>query len=275
MQELTSIAGLAVTVAGARLHFHEAMTPARLSVRRAADLAAVWRDAPASPQNPELYAAYWGSLRAADEPAFRQHRLDHVYVLIHPGVYGGEYFKTQGHYHPPLDAASPGHPELYHVLAGRGLFLLQRAVPPHWQVQEAIVIDVTPDDVIVVPPNYGHLTVNYGEKPLVFEAFLADNLSPVTTPYRERRGGACYCLATADGPQVIANPLYGPDLVVRRVKAPAWQRASATPEDAFYRSVVRQLERFTWLRDPAAFDAVRIAQDLGLATDLLYAEDVA
>jgi len=112
-----------------------------------------------------------------------------------------------------------------------------------------------------VPPNYGHLTVNYGGEPLVFEAFMAEKLAPATIPYRDRRGGAIYCLATASGPQVVPNPNYHALPKVREVAPLSWS-ISTGANDAFYDAIVGQLDDFAWLYEPRTFDATRIEQVL-------------
>lgn len=260
MDALRARAGVAADLRDLRLYFDEPMTPARLSVRTIGDLAAVWRDPlDAAQANSEIYAVYWGAVRASDAGLFQAQGLDHAYVIIEPGVYVSEYYKTQGHYHPPINGTALGEPELYHVLAGRGLFLLQCALPPDWTVGDVIAAEVEPGSVVIVPPNYGHLTVNWGNEPLVFEAFLSPDVEPSTPSYRERRGGACYCLATPDGPRIVPNERYGALPQARRDKPWQWPADASQP---FYSAIVGQLARFPWLRFPERFDLERITADL-------------
>jgi glucose-6-phosphate isomerase, archaeal len=264
MQDLTERAGLAVAIEDGRLQFNEPVTTPRLSVRIRSNLDLVWHQQPLDAADPELYSVYWGAVPCADETTFSGQDLDHTYVLIRPGTWEGEYYKTQGHYHPPMRANRLGHPELYHVLAGEGLFLLQRAAPPDWQVDDVMVLDVKPGSIVVVPPNYGHLTCNYGAGPLVFEAFLANGLQPVTTSYQARRGGAAYCLQVPEGPRVEPNPHYGQLPEIQRTSAWTWPLATA---GAFYATVTRHLEQFTWLREPDSFNLKDVQNSLiGLAS---------
>ena len=260
MNDLKTRAGIAVDLRDLRLHFDEPMTPARLSVRTIRDLAAVWCD-PLDPAqaDAEIYTVYWGAVRADDAALFHEQGLDHAYVIIKPGVCGAEYYKTQGHYHPPINGTALGEPELYHVLAGRGLFLLQSALPPDWTVGDIIAAEVEPGSVVIVPPNYGHLTINWGQEPLVFEAFLSPEVEPSTASYRERQGGACYCLATAKGPRMAPNERYGVLPPARRDVPWKWLADTGMP---FYSAIAGHLPRFTWLRCPERFDLERIAADL-------------
>jgi oxalate decarboxylase/phosphoglucose isomerase-like protein (cupin superfamily) len=275
--DLSAVAGIAVTLRDSRLSFHEPVTPPRVSIRHRSDLSQVWRapvdHRPAGP-DPELYTAYWGVVRESDAAALRARGLDHVYVVIRPGVQGDEYFKTQGHYHPPAAGSTLGAPELYQVLAGRGLFLLQHARPPYDVVDDVQLVVAQAGDVIVVPPDYGHLTANLGPDPLVFEAFLPAVLDPETAPYRARRGGAYYCVAAGGGPQYLANERYVPLPEARRTAPLHWPvPPSVAPADPpagaasglpaggappLYRSVASRLDDFTWLSDPDRFDLASV-----------------
>jgi glucose-6-phosphate isomerase len=258
MNDLTKQAGVAIKMSDLRFEFGEPVTPNRLSVRRRGDLAAVWCDPDCmEAADGELYAVYWGATRLTDGPAFQTLGLDHAYVMIKPGLCGTEFYKTQGHYHPPLAGTALGQPELYHVLTGSGLFVLQRALPPDWYVDDLIVAQVEPGSVVIVPPNYGHLTINWGQEPLVFEAFLAAGLETETAPYREKRGGACYCLTGEPGPRVVPNERY------ERLPPVRWERPWQWPTGrSFYGAVVSELVDFTWLRTPAQFDLAGVQAHL-------------
>ena len=250
MQELAERVGLGVVVDNNRLQFKDPVIEPRLSVRTRSSLEAVWREPSRDLDDPELYSVYWGTVLLGDEEHYRQQDIDHTYVLICPGAWQGEFFKTQGHYHLPMGANRLGHPELYHVLAGQGLFLLQHAAPPDWSVDEVCLIDVHPGSIVVVRPNDGHLTINTGAEPLVFEAFLANGLQPVTQPYQARRGGAVYCLQMPAGMQIVPNEHYSHLPAFQQLRVPNLDLASAGP---FYRSVTMHLEGFSWLREPDTF----------------------
>src|SRR5208283_4184895 len=66
----------------------------------------------------------------------------------------GEYVKTKGHYHP-ADPAGTGYPELYDVTEGRALFLIQSRT-----LDDVILISAETGARVVIPPGYGHITIN-------------------------------------------------------------------------------------------------------------------
>ncbi|WP_301664617.1 glucose-6-phosphate isomerase family protein [Methanoculleus frigidifontis] len=82
-------------------------------------------------------------------------------TVIPPGAVGGEYVKTKGHYHP-LTPAGIGYPELYQVLAGEAHYLLQRK-----NLRDVVVVTAKAGEFVLIPPGYGHVTVNPGKENLV------------------------------------------------------------------------------------------------------------
>lgn len=265
MTDLTAIAGFPVTLAGLRLTFHEPVTSARLAIRKSSDQRQFWRDdPPEAEEDRELLAAYWGIARAEDEEAFRAKGLEHVYALMLPGFCGREFLKTPGHYHAPVAPSGMATPEIYQVLTGRGLFLLQRSEHPCDVVDDVIAVEAAAGELVVVPPDYGHMTANLGNEVLVFEAFLIAGVQPLAEPYAQRRGGAYYCVASGDGtPKLIPNNRYDRLPPARRLEPLRWPVPPRGAEQrAFYRSFVSRMDDYGWITDPAKYDPARIADVL-------------
>lgn len=254
MIDLSKIAGLDLSITDDwKLIFGEPMSSVRESVRQIDSLAAVWMD-PTVRGEEDIYSVYWGACRAADQAIFQRHKLDHAYVMLLPGCYGQEYAKTQGHYHPPIAGKDVSTPELYKVLHGHGCFLLQHSSPPYSKVGDVVLIEVSPGDVLHVAPGYGHLTVNWGAEPLVFEAFLATDLATTTEPYRARRGGTHYVIRGAEGPEVVTNEHYEYLPSLRRCHSSDLQRWEEVWGSLLYTRVVHHPGDFVFLSDPSQFD---------------------
>lgn len=252
MRDLSRIAGVNLALTDDwKLLFGEPMSSIRESVRQIDSLAAVWMN-PTVHGERDIYRVYWGSYRAADKTIFQRYKLDHAYVVLFPGCYGQEYAKTQGHYHPPVAGKSASSPELYKVLHGHGCFLLQRSSPPYSKIDDVVLVEVSPGDVFHVAPDYGHLTVNWSNEPLVFEAFLAADLTAITEPYRVRRGGTHYVVRGAAGPEVIPNERYKALPPLRRRSS--FQDWEETWDELLYPRVVHHPENFVFLLDPSQFD---------------------
>ena len=91
----------------------------------------------------------------------REQNIRYDITIIPPGMLGREYIKTAGHYHPLVPGGSVTYPELYEVLEGEALYLLQRQ-----DLGDVVAINASAGDKVLVPPNYGHITINGSNKKL-------------------------------------------------------------------------------------------------------------
>lgn len=118
-----------------------------------------------------------------------EHNYRYDITIIPPACIGEEYIKTFGHYHPVIDETGLSYAEIYEVLKGEALYILQRVEGK--KVLDAIAIFAREGDKVIIPPNYGHVTVNPGEKVLEMANWVARNFSSIYEPFRKMRG-ACY-----------------------------------------------------------------------------------
>jgi len=107
-------------------------------------------------------------------------------TVIPPAVIGGEYVKTKGHYHPE-NPAGVGYPELYQVFAGEAHYLLQQK-----DLSDVVVVKAHAGEFVLVPPGYGHVTINPGAEVLVMANLVSTRFSREYGVYEELRGGAYY-----------------------------------------------------------------------------------
>lgn len=77
-------------------------------------------------------------------------------TTIPPKMLGQEFVKTKGHYH------IGGYQELYIVLEGEGIFLMQKK--GDGTIQDVCYVKATKGDCVLVPSFYGHVTINPGLK---------------------------------------------------------------------------------------------------------------
>ncbi|MCX6693766.1 MAG: glucose-6-phosphate isomerase [Methanomicrobiales archaeon] len=122
-----------------------------------------------------------------------------------------EYVKTKGHYHP-VNAAGVGYPEVYEVLAGEALYLLQRR-----DLSDVVVIPARAGARIVIPPGYGHVTINSGDHSLVMSNLVSSAFTSQYAEYEELCGAAYYVW---DDGRYTKNPAYPPNTpLVRTIRA--------------------------------------------------------
>ena len=132
------------------------------------------------------------SLTPTDADTIKRHRLRYDMTIIPPLQMGLEFVKTYGHYHPRVNPKW-GHtyPEVYEVLDGEAHYLLQRAQNEH-SVDEVILVKATRGDKVIVPPNYGHVTINPLEKTLKMANWVSRSFESLYEPYTQLHGGAYY-----------------------------------------------------------------------------------
>jgi glucose-6-phosphate isomerase len=158
-------------------------------VRKASDLKPVLAFPEALKEDFDAYYMFRDSFKTDEEAEIiRNAGLRYDYTVIPPNNIGGESIKTYGHYHPEVVRGFT-YPEVYQVLEGEALFILQK--PSNGKIEDVIVVEGKKWDTVIIPPNYGHVTINPTESDLITANWVYRNFSSIYEPYTKRRG-ACY-----------------------------------------------------------------------------------
>ena len=190
--DLSRIAGFPLTLkADGTLDFGQEAVAPEPSERLLKDMTQVLLY-PSSTGPDPLYLMYRATGLKADQRRIRTQNLRYDITVIYPGQIGSEYVKTMGHYPPPVPGQPWTYPEVYQVLWGKGHYLLQRGGEVTGEVEDFIVADYEQGDILIVPPFYGHVTVNPGEEPLVMANWVSADFSSVYEPVLLRKGLAYY-----------------------------------------------------------------------------------
>ncbi|NYT06961.1 MAG: glucose-6-phosphate isomerase [Methanomicrobiales archaeon] len=175
-------------------------------VRTIEDMGPVLAD-PSCRERGPLYFMYRDlALAPQDRTWLADHHIRYDITVISPRDLCGELAKTKGHYHPISPTGIP-YPEIYEVLEGSAHYLLQKR-----DLSDIIVVAAGVGDLVVVPPGYGHVTINAGRSDLVMANLVSSAFSSEYDEYERLRGGAYYELS---GGKVVKNPAY-PDLPLPR-----------------------------------------------------------
>jgi glucose-6-phosphate isomerase len=131
--------------------------------------------------NPELYYMY-RDLKEKDG-------LRYDITIIPPQMMGREFVKTKGHEH----IGSFG--EIYIVLEGKGIYLIQKYSPSKKEKEEKIedvrAIAAEKGDIIVIPSYYGHVTINPSSETLKTANWISPHCCSSYQLFEEKKG-ACY-----------------------------------------------------------------------------------
>ena len=198
-------------------------------------------------KNTELYYMYRDLSRNEKEhEAIKSKKLRYDITVIPPQMLGKEYVKTAGHYHPNVPGASVSYAELYQVLEGEANYLLQRM--EGGSIEDVVVVEAKAGDIILVPPGYGHITINSSDKVLKMANWVSGEFSSMYEPIKEHAGAAYYLLEKG----YVPNPKYTKAPPIRHLKpADASILGLAKGEDMY--NLVNDLGKLDFLKSPQLY----------------------
>lgn len=165
-------------------------------------------------KNFELYYMYRDLAENKEEyDKIFANNLRYDITIMFPKMLGKEFNKTVGHDHPIVPGTSITYPELYEVLEGEAIFLLQDSEDD--KIKDVFAIKAKPGNKIIIPPNYEHLIINASNKDLktcnwVCRAFGSN----IYKPFKLRHGFSYYATKNKGEIEWIKNENYAlvPDL---------------------------------------------------------------
>ncbi len=125
----------------------------------------------------ELYYMY----RGVEE----KNGLRYDITVIPAKMLGNEFVKTKGHYHVGA------YPELYTVLEGEAIYLLQKK-NAKGEIEDVFAVRVKKGECAIMPPFYGHVTINASKtQDLKMANWISPNCKSEYSDF-EKLQGACY-----------------------------------------------------------------------------------
>lgn len=126
--------------------------------------------------NFELYYMYRGIKE--------KNNLRYDITIIPAKMLGKEFVKTKGHYHIGQ------YQELYIVLEGEAIYLAQKQ-KNNEEIEDVYAVKARKNEVVIIPPYYGHITINPSDKKLEMANWVSKNCQSNYQPILEK-GGGCY-----------------------------------------------------------------------------------
>lgn len=204
-------------------------------IRTIEDMLPVLSD-PACRSRGPLYLMYRDlAMNHQDRLWLSGNRLRYDITVIRPIDLCGEKAKTKGHYHP-INRSGAGYPEVYEVLEGRAHYLLQRC-----DLASVVMVRAEKGDLVLVPPFYGHVTINAGSGDLVMANLVSSAFASEYAEFERRRGAAYY--ECSDG-RIVKNPLYGPVTNLRMEDAGELSKDSGLPGCGLYDMIGNEILGF-------------------------------
>lgn len=260
MKDLTPISGLTLKFDPQSYQYEvgpEVREPSE-ATRSADEIRKVLLDPKA--ELPEII--YWmlRDLGGKDLPDFKQTAgLRYDISIFRSDHFGPEFMKTSGHYHPIIPGGNIAWPEVYEIVDGKALYVLQKVNnidldPDEVVVEDVIIVEGHAGDKVIMPPDYGHVTINDLTVPLVMSNWVSSAFKSVYGKVEAAHGFAYYYLHGDGSPRWVKNPTYEKPLpplrkaIVKEV--PSLGLTKATP---LFDACAADPSKFLWLNDPASF----------------------
>lgn len=202
-----------------------------------------------SQQNFELYYMYRDLYKnESDHKTIKQNNLRYDITIIPPKMLGCEFIKTSGHYHPIIDKSPLSYTEVYQVLEGKAIYLLQKLKPDNESIEDFIVIRAEKGDNVIVPPNYGHTTINESKEILKMANWVCSDFSSEYGLIKKMKGMA-YFLTTKG---FIKNLEYKSVPKIRELKPANFSEYGFEKGIDMY-NLIKTPEKLKFLKTPADF----------------------
>ena len=173
-----------------------------------------------------LYFMYRDLSKSAEDGQWlREQGLRYDITVIPARTLCGEYVKTKGHHHPANGRGIP-YPEIYEVREGSAHYLLQTR-----SADDVILVQAGPGDRVIVPPGYGHVTINPGEATLVMANIVSTRFESDYSVYERFRGAAYFEIAEDS---LMKNPRYPSAAGVRVMHAADQKGPGSLPACQLY-----------------------------------------
>lgn len=205
-----------------------------------------------------IYTVHRNVARHEDSGRIAAAGLRYDITVIPPGSFAGrkkEFFRTAGHYHPLAPGGEIAYPEVYEVLIGRAYWLLQRpdAGNPA-MLEEVYLVEAGPGEKAVMPPGFGHLSINVRAEPLVLANWIADSFAYDYAPYRRARGGGYWALEgeTPDTVEFELNTNYARVAELKKLRPREAPSLGLLRSQPLY-GLADNLEKLRFLSDPRPF----------------------
>jgi glucose-6-phosphate isomerase len=255
MKDLKLKSGLSVKLLDIGLTYDQNEFPVEPKVRTYIEAKDVYLEKEAEEQ--DLYYMYRYFEKEKDAEIFEKNNAEYDLTLIKSGRIGPELIKTAGHYHEYVPDTDITYPELYEVISGKIEYLIQTKPDAENNV-DVVIITAEEGDKIVVPPNYGHISINVGDEPAVSSNLQRRDL-PANADYESFKvsnGGALY--RTKTGWENNRNYVIASLKKVAPKEKPDWGLEKNKP---LYTAFIENPAKFKWLMEPNNFDFTDIWEE--------------
>lgn len=210
---------------------------------------------PSYDKKDEMYYDFYKAIvRNSDKEVFTSRELRYDSTVIFAGTANGEFKKTAGHFHMPIPGKTCSYPELYSVINGTAVFVMQKVdnyeTTDTMTVEDLVLAVVHPGETIVIPPNYGHCTVNISDETLVFINLVAEDSHNYYDGVKASVGMSAYVFKDGDSFTVRKNPNYKFNCEPRITAPTDCPELGIVAGKTAYDAYLENPDLFLYLKDP-------------------------
>lgn len=240
------------------LSFHNGLSCAGRGSKKAGDLKGLFYDETKLNENVHCYDFYRDIVFEKDRRLFKKYDYRYDITAIMPGTVNQEYKKTSGHYHGYIDGQTYTFPEIYEVINGEVIFFLQKVSnfdkeEEEPKIEKIKAVHVKAGQAIIIPPFYGHCSVNVGTSVLYFSNIAVVSCPMHYEPMKRKHGLGYYILKNGTNFKFVANPYYTQLPELQLVVPTDCPELGITFGKPVYQEFIVHPEKFEFLRNPEPF----------------------
>lgn len=194
------------------LEFNNGLTCGGSSKKYAGQMVGLLKDSMNLKEAEYMYSAYRNIAFPEHEKKFEKYDFRYDITAIQPGTVNGEYKKTSGHYHGYIENDVHTYAEVYEVIKGEIIFILQKVMNfdknEEPAIEEIKVVHVKAGQAIIVPPYYGHGSVNPTDKVSMFSNIAVVSCPLLYEPIQVKHGLSVYIMKDGDSIKIVPNRNY-------------------------------------------------------------------
>lgn len=199
-----------------------------------------------------LYYMYRGVGESeADKKKIAAAELRYDITVIPAQMLGREFVKTAGHTH------SEHYPEIYEVLEGEAIYLMQKSVilteTGIQTIQDTYIVKANAGDKVIIPPDYAHITINASNQNLKMANWIAIANKSSYNLIQNKNGGCYFATKGFWGIKWIKNESYKETPKLRKQQPTNFSEIGLDKKVSMYK-LVNNLGRLDFLKNPQNFE---------------------
>lgn len=239
------------------LEFKNGLTCEGSSKKYAGQMAGLLKDSTNLKNDELMYSAYRNIVFKEHEKKFKEYDFRYDITVIQPGTINGEYKKTSGHYHGYIENDVHTYAEVYEVIKGEIIFILQKVMnfDKHEEpvIEDIKVVHAKAGQAIIVPPYYGHGSINPADEVSMFSNIAVVSCPLLYEPIQAKHGLSVYIMKDGNSFSVVPNKNYKNSPEPKVIKPSENKKLGIEFGVPCYTNFINSPQKYDFLLHPAQY----------------------